>query len=453
MSPSTSPSILVADDQLDILEALKFLLTSQDFRVDTATSPADVLRRVEQTEFDVAIVDLNFARDTTSGREGFALLDRLKEIDASLPVLVMTGWSSVSVAVEAMRLGARDFIEKPWDNERLLTSVRTQLELRQALRTTRRLQEQTVRLQDSGAPAVIAVSEPMRAIVQTVARVAASDACVLITGENGTGKEVIAHLLHRLSDRAHRSLVTLNAGGLSDGIVESELFGHVKGAFTDARSDRIGCFELADGGTLFLDEIANMPAALQPKLLRVLQTGEVQRVGSPRVSLVNVRIISATNADLTAQIAAGRFREDLFYRLNTVIVHLPPLRSRPEDLQPLADHYLAFYSEKYRRRFEGFAASAKDALLRHTWPGNVRELAHAIERAVLLAQTDRITAVDLGLQQARGGDGRDSMTLEEAEKLFIQKVLLRHNGDILQSAKQLGMSRSALYRRLQHFRL
>ena len=452
MPPLPLPSILVADDQLDILEALKLLLTSQDFRVETVASPTDVLRQVEQTEFDLALIDLNFARDTTSGREGFALLDRLREIDPNMPVLVMTGWSSVTVAVEAMRRGARDFIEKPWDNERLLTAVRTQLELRQALRTSRRLQEQTLRLQDSGAPSVVAVSSKMREIVQTAGRVAPSEASVLITGENGTGKEVIAHLIHRLSDRAHRPLVTLNAGGLSEGIVESELFGHVKGAFTDARSDRIGCFELADGGTLFLDEIANMPSALQPKLLRVLQTGEVQRVGSPRVSFVNVRILSATNADLAALMPAGRFREDLFYRLNTVIIHLPPLRSRQDDLLPLADHYLAFYSEKYQRTFEGFSASAQEAMARHTWPGNVRELAHAIERAVLLAQAESITAADLGLQSSRS-DGRDAMSLEEAEKLLIQKVLLRHGGDILQSAKQLGMSRSALYRRLQHFRL
>ncbi len=453
MPPSPSPQILVADDQLDIREALRLLLSGHDFRVETVGSPFDVVRQVEQTEFDLALIDLNFARDTTSGREGFALLDRLKEIDPALPVLVMTGWSSVPVAVEAMRRGARDFIEKPWDNERLVTAIRTQLELRQALRTTRRLQEQNVRLQEGGALAVIAASAEMRAVVQTAARVAPSDACVLITGENGTGKEVIARLVHRLSDRAQKPLVTVNAGALSEGIVESELFGHVKGAFTDARADRIGCFELADGGTLFLDEIANMPSSLQPKLLRVLQTGELQRVGSPRVCFVNVRVISATNADLMQQIAAGRFREDLFYRLNTVIIHVPPLRSRAEDLQPLAEHYLEFYSEKYRRRFEGFAASALEALGRHEWPGNVRELAHVLERAVLLAQTDWISAADLGLQTPRGADGREVMTLEEAEKLFIQKVMTRHGGDVLQSAKQLGMSRSALYRRLQHFRL
>jgi DNA-binding NtrC family response regulator len=294
----------------------------------------------------------------------------------------------------------------------------------------------------------------MKAVRATIDRVAPSDASVLITGEHGTGKEVVASLLHRLSQRATRPLVTMNAGGLSEGVAESELFGHVKGAFTDARTDRIGCFELADEGTLFLDEIANMPAKLQPKLLRVLQTGEVQRVGSSRVTYVNVRVISATNADLSAEIGAGRFREDLLYRLNTVVLHLPPLRERPEDIRPLADHYLTRFAEKYRRSFEGFDRSATQALDSHLWPGNVRELGHAIERAVLMASSRWITAADLGLGPAPGPAATaEELTLEQAEKLFIQKVLARHSGDVRKAAEQLGMSRSALYRRLQQFGL
>jgi len=287
--------------------------------------------------------------------------------------------------------------------------------------------------------------------------VAPSDASVLITGEHGTGKEVVASLLHRLSHRSSKPLVTMNAGGLSEGVAESELFGHVKGAFTDARTDRIGCFELADEGTLFLDEIANMPAKLQPKLLRVLQTGEVQKVGSSRVIYVNVRVLSATNADLAGEIATGGFREDLFYRLNTVVIHLPPLRERREDIRPLADHYLAKYSDRYRRGFDGFDRSARQALDVHLWPGNVRELGHAIERAVLMAPGVQITAADLGLQiqvAAAGAAGAaDDMTLEQAEKIFIQKVLARHGGDVRKAADQLGVSRSALYRRLQQFGL
>ncbi|MBP6716519.1 MAG: sigma-54-dependent Fis family transcriptional regulator, partial [Acidobacteria bacterium] len=276
---------------------------------------------------------------------------------------------------------------------------------------------------------------------------------VLITGEHGTGKEVVASLLHRLSNRSSKPLVTMNAGGLSEGVAESELFGHVKGAFTDARTDRIGCFELADEGTLFLDEIANMPAKLQPKLLRVLQTGEVQKVGSSRVIYVNVRVLSATNADLGAEIAAGGFREDLFYRLNTVVIHLPPLRDRREDVMPLATHYLERYAERYKRAFEGFDRSARQAIDTHPWPGNVRELAHAIERGVLMARTSQITAADLGLQAGAPAGTTEELTLEQAEKVFIQKVLARHAGDVRKAADQLGMSRSALYRRLQQFGL
>ncbi|HVT46239.1 MAG TPA: sigma-54 dependent transcriptional regulator [Vicinamibacterales bacterium] len=449
--PSPLGRVLVADDQVNILDALELLLGGEGYDVAVATSPADVLAEVERSDVDVALIDLNYTRDTTSGQEGLDLLDRLHTIDPTLPVLVMTGWSSVAGAVEAMRRGARDYIEKPWDDDKLVAAVQTQLELRRALRRTRRLQEENARLHRRDLPAFIAEAPSMQAVRETVDRVAASDASVLITGEHGTGKEVVASLLHRLSSRAARPLVTMNAGGLSEGVAESELFGHVKGAFTDARTDRIGCFELADEGTLFLDEIANMPSRLQPKLLRVLQTGEVQRVGSSRVTYVNVRVLSATNADLAAEIATGRFRDDLFYRLNTVVIHLPPLRERQEDIAPLARFYLERFSEKYRRTFAGFDKSARQALESHLWPGNVRELGHAIERAVLMARTSEITAADLGLQVAASTS--DDLTLEQAEKVFIQKVLARHAGDVRKAAEQLGMSRSALYRRLQQFGL
>jgi DNA-binding NtrC family response regulator len=447
--------VLIADDQVNILEALKLLLGSEGFEVTAVKSPAELIAELERSDFDVALIDLNYTRDTTSGQEGFELLERIKAIDATLPVLVMTGWSSVAGAVEAMRRGARDYIEKPWDDDKLLAAVQTQMELRRALRRSRRLQEENTRLQRRDLPTFIAEAPAMKAVRDTIDRVAPSDASVLITGEHGTGKEVVASLLHRLSQRAARPLVTMNAGGLSEGVAESELFGHVKGAFTDARTDRIGVFELADEGTLFLDEIANMPVKLQPKLLRVLQTGEVQRVGSSRVTYVNVRVLSATNADLAAEIAAGRFREDLFYRLNTVVLHLPPLRDRPQDIRPLAEHYLQRFSEKYRRPFEGFDRSAMQAIASHLWPGNVRELGHAIERAVLMSKSGVITAADLGLGVPAGGPApsADEMTLEQAEKLFIQKVLARHTGDVRKAAEQLGMSRSALYRRLQHFGL
>ena len=454
--PTYQGRVLVADDQIDVLNALKLLLAGEGYDVTTVKSPSELVTTLEGADFDVALIDLNYTRDTTSGQEGFALLDRMKAIDPTLPVLVMTGWSSVAGAVEAMRRGARDYIEKPWDDEKLLVAVQTQLELRRALRRSRRLQEENARLQRRDLPTFIAEAPAMQQVRETIERVAPSDATVLITGEHGTGKEVVASLLHRLSQRSSKPLVTMNAGGLSEGVAESELFGHVKGAFTDARTDRIGCFELADEGTLFLDEIANMPARLQPKLLRVLQTGEVQKVGSSRVIFVNVRVISATNADLPGEISSGRFREDLLYRLNTVVIHLPPLRERREDILPLAEHYLVRYAGRYKRTFDGFDRAARQALERHLWPGNVRELGHAIERAVLMAQDGHITAKDLGLDAAAAASSSqpsDDMTLEQSEKLFIQKVLAKHGGDVRKAAEQLGVSRSALYRRLQYFGL
>ena len=446
--------ILIADDQSDILDALKLLLSSEDFDVTTAASPSELVSTLERSDFDVALIDLNYTRDTTSGQEGFELLERIKAIDPTLPVLVMTGWSSVAGAVEAMRRGARDYIEKPWDDDKLLAAVRTQIELRRAVRRNQRLQEANARLQRGATPPFVGAALSIVEIRQTIERIAPSDASVLITGEHGTGKEVVASLLHRLSQRASRPLVTMNAGGLSEGVAESELFGHVKGAFTDARTDRIGCFELADEGTLFLDEIANMPAKLQPKLLRVLQTGEVQRVGSSRVIYVNVRVLSATNADLEAEISAGRFREDLLYRLNTVVIRLPPLRDRRDDIDPLARHFLEHYAARYRKPLTGVDDAGLAVLRAHSWPGNVRELAHAIERAVLMAGPSgaAIGVRDLAIQPLRTSpDAATPHSLEDAERAFIEKVLAQHGGDVRQAAQQLGMSRSALYRRLQQY--
>ena len=454
--PDTTPiRILIADDQQDIIDALKFLLLDEGYEVTPARSPAEALERLEASDFDLVVLDLNYTRDTTSGQEGFDLMERIRALDPSLPVLVMTGFSSVAGAVEAMRRGARDYIEKPWDDDKLLAAVRTQIELRRAVRRNQRLQEANARLQRGATPAFIGDAPGIVEIRQTIERVAPSDASVLITGEHGTGKEVVAAWLHALSDRRGKALVTMNAGGLAEGIAESELFGHVKGAFTDARVDRIGCFEMADEGTLFLDEIANMPMRLQAKLLRVLQTGEMARVGSSRVRYVNVRVLSATNADLQAEIAAGRFREDLLYRLNTVVIHLPPLRDRRSDIEALARHFLTIYAARYRKPITGFDPEASALMQAHGWPGNVRELAHSIERAVLMADPAATTIASRHLSLRPRGAGEvapaTDLSLEEAERVFIEKVLARHNGDVRLAAEQLGMSRSALYRRLQQY--
>jgi DNA-binding NtrC family response regulator len=326
------------------------------------------------------------------------------------------------------------------------------VELHGALQKSHRLQEENARLQKRLLPTVIADSAAMVRVRQTVERIGPSDAAVLITGEHGTGKEVVANWLHAVSDRRTKPMVTMNAGGLAEGVAESELFGHVRGAFTDAKGDRMGCFELADEGTLFLDEIANMPVRLQAKLLRVLQTGEIQRVGSSRTRFVNTRILSATNADLPAEIAAGRFREDLLYRLNTVEIHLPPLRERPEDIEPLAHHYLGRFAARYRKPITAFDDRALALLKAHPWPGNVRELAHTVERAVLLADPGghAVTIRDLGLQpRPTAATSEEALSLEDAERIFIKKVLAKHDGDVRRAADQLGISRSALYRRLQ----
>ena len=442
--------ILVADDQADVLEALRLLLKPEGYAIQTASSPAGVLAALESGDFDLVLIDLNYARDTTSGAEGLDLLARIREIDNSLPVVLMTAWGSIELAVEAMRRGARDFIQKPWDNARLLATLRTQAELGRALRQSRRLEEENRLLRESGRPAMIAEAPAMQPVLQLIARVGPSDASVLITGESGVGKGLIAQALHAASARAAQPLVTVNTGGLSETLFESEFFGHVKGAFTDARMDRVGRFELADGGTLFLDEIANVPMSQQAKLLRAIESGEFERVGSSRTRRVNIRLISATNADLPAEVAAGRFREDLLFRIDTVEIRVPPLRQRREDIPRLAMHFLGQHAEHYRKPVTGFDPAAIEALMSHSWPGNVRELDHAVERAVLMAGGHVIAPGDVALRAAsRSASRLEDMSLEEVEGYLIRKTLARFGGNVSRAANALGLSRSALYRRLQ----
>src|SRR5688572_18893724 len=395
-------SVLIADDQADVVEALRLLLKNEGIETHSVNSPAAVLHALERRDFDALLFDMNYTRDTTSGREGLELLDQLQVLEPTLPIIVMTAWGSVGGAVEALRRGARDYIEKPWDNSRLLSVLRTQIELGRALRRAQRLETENtlLRQKDGGLPKIIAESPRMRPVLQLMERVGPSDANVLISGEHGTGKELVAQWLHAVSPRVRRSFIAVNMGGLSEGVFESELFGHVRGAFTDAKTDRVGRFELADGGTLFLDEIANLAMAQQAKLLRVLQTGEFERVGSSKTRKVDVRVLSATNSDLHAEVINGRFRQDLLFRLNTVEIHLPPLRERPEDIGPLAEHFLRQHSKRYRRQLSGFSGLALEAMRAHLWPGNVRELDHVIERAVLMSSGDLITAFDLALQPA-----------------------------------------------------
>jgi DNA-binding NtrC family response regulator len=448
-SASTSPRVLVADDQPYVIDAVRLLLKTEGWQIRAAGSPAELVETLESgEELDVVLMDLNYARDTTSGQEGLDLLKQIQQLDPLLPVVVMTAWSSVETAVEAMRRGARDYVQKPFDNARLLATLRTQVELGRALRKSRRLEEEKSRREED-VPELIASGPAMQPVLQMIERIGPSDANVLITGEHGTGKEVVARRLHAVSPRASRALVSINAGSLSDGVFESEMFGHVKGAFTDAKQDRIGAFELADGGTLFLDEIANMPLTQQAKLLRVLETGELKRVGSSRNVKVDVRLVSATNADVTAEMRDKRFREDLMYRLNTVEIRLPPLRERREDIPLLAGHFLERTVRKYRHPPTAFSPAALQAIVEYSWPGNVRELEHTVERGLLMARGERIELDDLRLRAGAPAADLDAMTLEEAERWFIERTLSRFEGNVGKAADALGLSRSALYRRLQ----
>ena len=446
------PRILAADDQQHILEALQLLLHPQGYRVDSVKSPAQVREVLATDSYDAVLIDLNYTRDTTSGQEGLDLLSEIVAADSNLPIIVMTAWGNVELAVEAMRRGARDFIQKPWDNERLLAILRTQVELHRTLIRAERLAAENRLLHAQGRPEFIASAASMQPVLDAIARVGPSDANVLITGEHGSGKEIVAHTLHALSSRAARPLVAVNTGALSEGVFESELFGHVKGAFTDARTDRIGRFELADGGTIFLDEIGNVPIRQQAKLLRVLESGEIERLGSSRTRQVDVRVISATNTDLQAACTSGQFREDLLFRLNTVEIHVPSLRDRREDIPALAIHFLRRYASRYRREIVGFDASALQLMAQYAWPGNVRELEHTLERAVLMCRGREIQPADLGLNLQRPqAQNLEELSLEAVEALLIRKALARFQGNVSQAAEALGLSRGALYRRMEKY--
>jgi DNA-binding NtrC family response regulator len=455
--PVRTPRILIADDQHDVLESLRLLLKGESYSAETVDTPEALVRVLRSRVVDAVLMDLNYSRDTTSGVEGLDTVARIRAFDAYTPIVVMTAWGSIELAVEAMRRGARDFVPKPWENARLLNIVRTQIDLCRSLRKEQRLQAENELLRASGRPAMIADAPSMQPVLQLIAHVGPSDANVLITGEHGTGKEVVAQTLHALSARATQPMVTVNVGGLAEGVFESEMFGHVKGAFTDAKADRVGRFDLADGGTLFLDEIANVPLNQQAKLLRVLETGELEPVGSSRTRRVDVRILSATNANLTEDAAAGRFRQDLLFRLNTIEINLPPLRDRREDIPALASHFLRIHAGRYRKLITGFDNGAMQAMREHRWPGNVRELDHAVERGVLMTQKSAVSAADLGLSPGAGREaavqaGRlEDMSIEEVESFLIRKALTRYSNNVSQAANALGLSRSALYRRMQRY--
>lgn len=447
--------VLIADDDDKILLALKLLLKSEGMACITCRSPREALEALRRDGCQLALVDLNYVEDTTSGKEGLALISAMREVDEELPIVAMTGWGTIGIAVEAMQRGAADFIEKPWgDNNRLLNIIRTQMKLGAAERREKKLSAENALLRDRGdSKRIIGQSPAMMQVLSMARRVAASALPILITGENGTGKSLLADYIHRHSSCAQGPFISVSMGAISETTFESEMFGHTRGAFTDARTARIGRVELADQGTLFMDEIANLPLAQQAKILRLLEERQYEQLGSSHTKRANIRVISATNADLDSLIAERGFRQDLLYRLNGVTLKIPALRERQADIRPLAESFLGKARQHYSSPARGFSAKALAALENYPWPGNIRELQHVVERSVLLAEQEEILEGDLQLVRqttptGAAGDALAQMTLDQAEAWFIQQALSRHQGNAGDAAKALGISRSALYRRL-----
>lgn len=457
-------TVLIADDDRNIVAAATLLFSSENIDSVGVASPAEALEALDKASIDLALIDLNYCQDTTSGMEGLELISALREKDADLPIVVMTGWGTINLAVEAMRRGAADFIEKPWDNNRLLAIVRSQSALRMSRQREQRLiaENRLLRQQVTPSPSIVAVSTAMQELLSVAARVAGSDIPILITGENGTGKTLLAQHIHQQSARVRGPLLSVNMGGIAENIFESEMFGHTKGAFTDARSERIGRVEMAESGTLFLDEIGNTPLSQQAKLLRLLEEHCFEKLGSSRVQKADVRIVSATNANLDQLIEQQGFRQDLLYRLNGVTLHIPPLRERVADIAPLAQKFLESAINRFDTPARAFSASTVALLVDYSWPGNIRELHHVVERAVLLASQEEIVPGDLQLYPGAGGNGAATngetvaltkMTLDDAERWLIKQALDKQQGNAEDTARALGVSRSGLYRRLEKYGL
>ncbi|MEI6894973.1 MAG: sigma-54 dependent transcriptional regulator [Colwellia sp.] len=443
----TNATILIADDDDDIRLALNLLLSSEGYQIIEAENAKEIIIQSDRQQPDLILLDMNFSRDTTSGQEGLAILAQLQPLN--IPVILMTAWGSIELAVQGLQKGASDFIEKPWNKLKLLNSIKQQLSIA-------RVKEQNQGYRQLLAPENkknwVCQSPSMQAIENLVAQIAPTDANILILGENGTGKSLLAERIHQRSLRQQAPLITVNMAAIPENLFESELFGHQKGAFTDAKQNRVGRFQLADKGTLFFDEIGSLPLTLQPKLLRVLETGQYEVLGSSQTQVANVRLISATNADLNQRVSEQTFRQDLLYRLNTLVITIPPLRERLEDIAGLAAGFINKFSESYRKQALTISPCALNKLKQHNWPGNIRELSHVIERAVLLSNADEITAQQL-LLESRGSppDSVILQPLEQAEKQLIEKAMKVTDGQVIEAAKLLDISRNALYRRLEKF--
>jgi len=448
--------ILVVDDNLQILESLRILLREEFEAIDVISKPSRINEMLWRNTYDVVMLDMNFAMGETSGNEGIFWLNEIKKKDPLLPIILITAYGDIELAVRAIREGATDFITKPWDPEKLIVTLNNAYRLRKSGQEVRKLRSKQQQLSedlDREHRMLHGISEPMTKLMQTVYRVAATDASVLILGENGTGKEVIARAIHRHSARAEQIFVGVDMGSLSESLFESEMFGHVKGAFTDAREDRAGRFETADEGTLFLDEIGNIPMSSQAKLLQVIQNREVIRVGEHHAIKIDIRLITATNQALKQMVAAGSFREDLFYRLNTVTIEVPPLRERGDDVILLGETFLNEYSRKYNKPGLKLNNKARQKLRDYPWPGNVRELKHTMERAVILCENVNLEPEDLRLYEVHGATMDHSLKLDDVEQRTILTVLEKCRGNHSKAAQMLDISRTTLYAKLKKYGL
>jgi len=449
-SPNQSATILIADDDEDIRLALTMLLNDKGFKTLEAKNAKEVITQVSRQQPDIVLLDMNFSRDTTSGQEGLDILRQLTPYD--IPVILMTAWGSIELAVEGLKQGAADFIEKPWHKDKLIKTIEQQLLLKKTSNENQGYRQLLGNTNAASNDNWIALSPAMQAIESLIQQVAPTDANILILGENGTGKSQLAARIHQLSQRSACPFIAVNMATIPENLFESELFGHQKGAFTDAKQHRVGRFQLADNGTLFFDEIGTLPNSLQPKLLRVLESNEYEVLGSSQTSVSNVRIISATNADLATMVQEGEFRQDLLYRLNTLVITMPPLNERLEDIPALAQLFISKFSTKYFKEEKPLSENALVALKQHQWPGNVRELSHVIERAVLMSTNVVIEATDLLIDTHLSKSNEISLQpLEQAERQLIEKAMKTTSGQVVEAAKLLDISRNALYRRLEKY--
>jgi DNA-binding NtrC family response regulator len=445
--------VLVVDDRPDVRITARFVLEDHQYQVQEAETPAQAKEMIESENIHLILLDMNYSRDTTSGEEGLEFLAWLNKANLGIPVVAMTAWSNVELAVKAMQLGAGDFLEKPWKNQRFIQIVSQQIAL-SGLKKQNQVLEQ--RLESANKDAAHNEDYEWRSpcmieLMQQVNSVAPTDVSILLTGDNGTGKSQLAQFIHERSMVKDGPFIAVNMGAISETLFESEMFGHVKGAFTDAKANRIGRFELSKNGTLFLDEIANIPLSQQAKLLRVLESGEYEALGSSKTQKTQIRMISATNGNFEKLIAEELFREDLFYRINTLEFRVPSLRERTLDIVPLAEHFAAMYSKKYNKTAKPLSQEASDALLEYSWPGNIRELSHLMERAVLLCREDELSVANLNIRSTPNTDALPMMTLEEAEKKLIKQALDRVEQHIPKAATLLGLTKSSLYRRLEKY--